>query len=250
MHRRLLLGFALAAAAPAAGCGSSSRPQLTVSAASSLTAPFGQYAARDFAGADIHQSFGGSDELAAQIGEGAKPDVFASADTHYPRLLHRRGLVKKPFVFAGNRLVLAVPTGSPIRSLADVARPGVQVVVGDPKVPIGSYTREVLDRLPATEREAILRNVRSEEPDVASIVGKLTQGAADAGFTYLTDVRATGGELHAVRLPGSLQPDVSYAVAVVSGAPDAALARRFVAGLRPGGAGAGILAADGFLPAP
>ena len=52
--------------------------------------------------------------------------------------------------------------------------------------------------------------MRSEEPDVAGIVGKLTQGAVDAGFVYVTDVVGTKGELKAVELPESVQPRVAY----------------------------------------
>ena len=53
----------------------------------------------------------------------------------------------------------------------------------------------MLARLPAAQEKAILANVRSSEPDVKGIVGKLTQGAADAGFVYVTDVNATDGDL-------------------------------------------------------
>ena len=42
----------------------------------------------------------------------------------------------------------------------------------------------------AGTRKAILANVRSEEPDVGGITAKLTQGAVDAGFLYVTDVEA------------------------------------------------------------
>jgi molybdate transport system substrate-binding protein len=122
------------------------------------------------------------------------------------------------------------------------------VVIGDDTVPIGSYTRQVLGRLPAVERSAILANVRSEEPDVSSIVGKLTEGAADAGFVYVTDVRATDGALKAIPLPDALQPDVAYAAAVVTGAPDHDLAERFVRGLRPAGSAQPFLRQAGFLP--
>ena len=58
-------------------------------------------------------------------------------------------------------------------------------------MPIGAYTREVLGRLGRAERAAILANVRSNEPDVAGVVGKLTQGAVDAGFVYVD--RRPGG---------------------------------------------------------
>ncbi len=151
-------------------------------------------------------------------------------------------------VFARNRLVLAVPSNSEIQGLADVARPGTSVVIGDPDVPVGSYTREVLGRLPGSEGSAILDNVRSQEPDVSSIVGKLTEGAADAGFVYVTDVRAAGSRLRSIRLPGSLQPYVAYGIAVVQDAPDPGLARKFVRGVEPGGSGVRYLRRVGFLP--
>jgi molybdate transport system substrate-binding protein len=107
----------------------------------------------------------------------------------------------------------------------------------------------VLDKLPADRREAILANVRSEEPDVGGITGKLTQGAVDAGFLYVSDVRATDGELQAIELPEDLQPSVAYGVAVVRGAKHPEQARAFVAGLLDG-VGAEALADAGFEPPP
>lgn len=247
---RGLLAAACVSAIALAGCGGSDPQELRVSAAASLQAAFEQYAAKAFEGDKVDQSFAGSDQLAAQIEQGARPDVFASANTRYPDELHAKGLVENPVVFAQNRLVLAVPRGGNVHSLADAARPGTSVVIGDPSVPVGSYTRAVLARLPAAERRGILANVRSEEPDVSSIAGKLTQGAADAGFVYVTDVRAAAGALEAIQLPASLQPDVAYAAAVVSGAPDRELAERFVHGLPPNGPATPFLRRAGFLPPP
>jgi molybdate transport system substrate-binding protein len=229
-------------------CGDSDPGQLRVSAAASLKSAFESYASAEFPDDEINQSFAGSDQLAAQIEQGARPDVFASANTRYPQELYEKGLLEKPVVFAANRLVLAVPADGDVDSLGDLAQPGVSVVIGDANVPIGSYTREVLGRLPRAESSAILANVRSEEPDVTSIVGKLTQGAADAGFVYVTDVRAAGDQLRAIQLPDSLQPEVAYGIGVVKGSPDPDLARRFVQGVEPGGAGVRDLRQAGFLP--
>lgn len=234
--------------AAAAGCGGADPQQIRVSAAASLKNAFENYANAAFPNDEISQSFAGSDQLAAQIEQGARPDVFASANTQYPQELYAKGLLDKPVVFARNRLVLAVPANNDINSLADLARPGTSVVIGDPSVPIGLYTREVLGRLPRTMSSAILANVRSQEPDVSSIVGKLTQGAADAGFVYVTDVRAADDELRAVQLPDSLQPEVAYGIGVVKGAPDPDLAREFVRGVEPGGTGVRYLNQAGFLP--
>ncbi len=249
----------VAFAALLAGCGDDDEPngsesgsssaQVIVSAASSLEPAFTAYA--EMAGIDAKQSFAGSDDLAAQIRAGVTPDVYAAANTSLPDELFADGLVGEPVVFAGNELVLAVPADNEaqIASLEDLTGDGVVLAIGDEGVPVGDYTREVLARLPGDQPDAILANVRSNEPDVAGIVGKLTQGAVDAGFIYVTDVVATKGELEAIELPAGLQPDVAYTVAVVDGAENPAGARAFIDGLLDG-AGAEALTEAGFLPPP
>jgi len=234
------------------GCGGDSDGggaggRLVVLGASSLTGAVGEYA-ESFPAAGVKPSFAGSDQLAAQIQQGVKADVFASADTEYPAELHKEGLVEKPRVFAANELVIAVPKGSDVAKLSDLAKPGVKLVIGDPGVPVGDYTRTVLDRLPAAEREAILANIHSEETEVGSVVAKLEQGAADAGFVYVTDEQAAIG-LQAVPIPSELQPDVAYAAAVVSSSSDKPAAEEFLNGL-VSGEGQEDLRRAGFLPPP
>ena len=228
-----------------AGCGSSDEDELLVSAATSLKSAFTSYGER-FEAAEARFSFAGSDELAAQIRSGARPDVFAAANTKLPDALFKQGLVERPQVFAANRLVLAVPAdGGKVRSLADLEMDGVTIAIGSAGVPVGTYTRKVLDRLGAATRMAILANVRSEEPDVGGISAKLGQNAVDAGFLYATDVLAAKDRLTAIELPDRLQPQVSYGIAIVKGAPHRDAARRFIAGLSEG-KGAGALRQAGF----
>jgi molybdate transport system substrate-binding protein len=231
------------------GCGDDGDggDELIVSAASSLEPAFTAYA--EAAGFDARQSFAGSDELAAQIRQGVKPDVYAAANTSLPEELHAEGLVEAPVVFATNRLVLAVPAGSEIDALGDLAAPGVSLAIGAEGVPVGDYTREVLAGVASKLRNAILANVRSEEPDVAGIVGKLTQGAVDAGFLYVTDVTAAGGEIEAVDLPPPLRPEVAYGAAIVEGAQNPEVAREFIDRLLEG-EGARTLREAGFGPPP
>src|SRR5215216_6178668 len=154
---------------------------------------------------------------------------------------------KARFTFAGNRVVIAVPASSGITSLRDLETAGTSLAIGSESVPVGSYTRTLLSKLPESESSAILKNVRSEEPDVAGIVGKLTQGAVDAGFVYVSDVRATGGKLKEIELPESLQPTVAYGAAVVKGAKHEDAAKAFVDGLLDGD-GKRALVAAGFEP--
>jgi molybdate transport system substrate-binding protein len=243
----LLRAAMLAAAALAGGCGSS-RPVLTVSAAASLRKAFTLYG-HQFRGATARFSFAGSDALAAQIGQGVRPDVFASANVVLPAALHRRRLVERPVVFAANTLVLAVPANSSRTGLASVENRGVSLAVGTPTVPVGSYTQTVLGRLAPGERRALEANIVDREPDVSGILGKLTEGAVDAGFLYASDVAAAHGALRAILLPARLRPRVAYAVAIVTGTSHSAQARAFIAGLLRG-AGARDLHEAGFLPPP
>ena len=233
---------------------------LLVLGAASLTTAVTEYAEAfaDESGAEVRTSFAGSDGLATQIRQGAATDVFASADTEYPAQLHREGLVEEPVVFASNRLVIAVQADSTIGSLSDLAGPGIKLVIGDESVPVGAYARTVLEQLPAAEREGILANVRSEEPDVGSVIAKLVQGVADAAIVYntdvaaasaATDVAAAGGDLQAIPLPDELQPGIAYAVAAVSASDSPELAAEFIEGLIEG-KGAAALRSAGFLPPP
>ena len=248
MKRLLLLaGAALALA----GCGDDAtvsgdqagRPQLVVSAASSMKEALTS-CAPDFKDGDARLQFAGSDELAAQIRQGVKPDVYAAANTKLPDELNKEGLLSKPVEFATNRLVLAVPSGSDkVTSLADLEQPGIKLVIGAEGVPVGDYTRGVLEQLGAQRNAAILANVRSNEPDVKGVIGKLTQGAADAGFVYISDVKATNGNLKAIDLPSDVDATATYAAGVVKGAREPEAAEAFVDDLLAGGCHAALIAA-------
>jgi molybdate transport system substrate-binding protein len=232
-----------------AGCGGgSSRTPLDVSAAASLRVAFGEYG-KTLTTVQPRYSFAGSDALAAQIEQGVRPDVFASANTKLPEALHAKGLLEAPVVFAANKLVIAVPSSSKLTGIAGLERPGVTISIGSATVPVGAYTLKVMGRLAPGPRRALLANVRDREPDVTGIVGKLSEGAVDAGFLYATDVKAAGGALRAIQLPAALQPQVAYAAGVVKGSAHVKQARAFISGLLAGSGRADLLKA-GFLAPP
>jgi molybdate transport system substrate-binding protein len=234
-----------------AGGESAAPTRLVVSAAASMTEALERCAPQfgDAENADVRLSFAGSDELAAQIRQGAPVDVYAAANTKLPDELNADGLLGKPVDFATNTFVLAVPMDSGITSIDDLTAKGVKIAIGSEEVPIGSYTRETLAKLPPAREKAILANVRSNEPDVKGIVGKLTQGAVDGGFIYISDVNATNGELKAIELPADLEPEVTYGAAVVTKAKQPQLAQKFVDGLTQGDC-ATALEEAGFGAAP
>ena len=211
MHK-YCIGIALLLLGLATGCGGgeSSDEPIDVYAAASLAEVFPQI------DATARFSFAGSDELATQIREGAPADVYAAASSKYPQELFEEGLVDEPVTFASNRLVLIVPRDNPaaIESVEDVVQRGTRLVVAAEGVPVGDYTRTVLETLDLT---AALDNVVSNEDDVKGVAGKVALGEADAGFVYATDVTAVEDRVLAVELPDDAQPPIEYQVAVVVG---------------------------------
>ena len=243
----LLLAVPLATGATVAtGCGDDGKDggsgALTVSAAASLQTALTECAP------DARLQFAGSDELAAQIRQDAPVDVLAAASTKIPEALAAEGKLEEPVAFVTNQLVLAVPADGDVAGLDDLGRAGARIVIGAEGVPVGDYTRTVLAGLPPREGDAILANVRSEEPDVKGVVGKLLQGAADAGFAYATDVAAAGGDLRAIELPAELDPVATYGAGVVAASGRKEQARAFVAGLADGACHDALLAAGFGAP--
>jgi molybdate transport system substrate-binding protein len=216
----VLLGVVLAAlvlpGSTSAGSG------ITVFAAASLTQVFPQIDRAP------RYSFAGSDQLALQLQQGAPADVYAAASPKYPELLYRNGVLQKPVVFATNKLVVIVPRSNPanVKSVYDLRRSGTKVVIGDASVPIGAYTRQILDTLGITSD--VLRNVVSQETDVKGIVAKVALGEADAGIVYVTDARTAATQLKDVGFPKWAQPPVLYELAVVKASAHRAAARAFV----------------------
>jgi molybdate transport system substrate-binding protein len=194
---------------------------LAIFAAASLTAVFpGIDRAPRF-------QFGGSDQLAFQIREGAPADVFASASPRYANELHARGLCSKPRVFATNTLVLIVPRANPghVHSVYDLRRHGIKLVVGASGVPIGDYTRKLLAKL---HLRSALSNVVSNETDVKLVVAKVALGEADAGFVYRTDVKPARKRVVQIALPAAAQPTVRYELCIPTRRRHPQLASRFV----------------------
>ena len=196
----------------------------------------------------------GSNILAAQIGEGAQVDVFASADLERPRQLAAAGLTYGDVVpFAMNRVTLVTPTGTgSVGDAADLALPGLRIVAAGPSVPITHYADEALAQLAATMTDAdafaaaVAANVVSREDNVRAALAKVELGEGDAAFVYRTDARSSD-DVREIALPTSVDVEAVYAAVPVSERP---LAMEFLAWLA-GPQAADILVAAGFeVPGP
>lgn len=250
--------LALTAALVAGACGSGggasgdrSRSALsgsvTVFAAASLTEAFNQEKATLAARApalSLTYSFAGSQTLAQQIIQGARADVFASADDKTMQRLVDAKLVEAPRAFARNQLEIAVAPGNPkhVGGLSDLVRPDLVVVLEDPSVPAGSYSQQALARAGARVRP------RSLELDVKSALAKVTSGEADAAIVYASDVQAAGSKASGVTIPTAQNVVATYPIAVVRTGANHAGAAAFVQEVLSG-SGQAALEAHGFLPA-
>jgi len=207
--------------------------QLTVFAASSLTAVLQEAIGPDFEaqhdGLTITFNFGASDSLAGQIQSEGTADVFASASGTWMGAVQDDPGVTDRSDFATNRLVIITPPDNPadIASIEDLATPGIQLVLAAEGVPVGDYAREALDN--AGILKEVEANVVSNEEDNASVVAKVTAGEADAAIVYTSDVSsAAGNDVSAIEIPDGINVLATYPIAVVVGAPDATLAGEFV----------------------
>lgn len=239
--KKLLAGVAVAAAVTATACGDSGgESTLTVFAAASLTDAFGEMAEAFEAshdGVQVELNFASSSTLAVQITEGAPGDVFASANQAQMDVVVAAGIATEPQTFATNFLVVAVPgDSSTVEDFADLAGPGIALVLAAPDVPAGDFARQVLSNASRTNSpyggdfaERVLSNVVSQEPDVRSVLSKVELGEADAGIVYATDVAATHGEVKRVEIPVEFNVVAEYPIATVSDAGQLALAREFIA---------------------
>ncbi len=262
----LLLGSLLlgGCGGPAAGGATSSETAVvTVFAAASLTDVF-QEAARSFSRSghtgNVEFNFAGSQQLAGQLREGARADIFASADEMQMQAAIDAGRIGKRSVktFACNRLIVGygrggtgAADGAPgLESLLKLAQPGHKIVVGAEAVPIGQYTRQFLanaaqdDRFGPGFRGGFEANIVSEEQNVRGILSKLQLGEADAGVVYASDL-VGNSELQRMEIPAHLNVSAVYPIALTLDSRQPEQAATFVTFLFSQ-EGTAVLEAHGF----
>ncbi|MEK6575807.1 MAG: molybdate ABC transporter substrate-binding protein [Chloroflexota bacterium] len=256
-----------------AACGSSPTSNiqtqtLTVFAAASLLDAFTEIG-KSFEtvppGVTVIFNFDGSQSLRTQIEQGAIADVVASAHQNEMDALITQSLIfedprsgaeganNQSQTFITNQLIVILPPQNPanIQSLADLAHPGILLVLASEDVPVGAYSRETLEKLNtqfgADYKDKVLANVVSSEDNVKQIVAKVQLGEADAGIVYASDAVAAP-DLRTVAIPPDYNAVAEYPIAVLAAAPHPDLAAEFVAYVISA-EGQSILKKWGFTPA-
>ena len=249
MKRAAVVAAALVlvcAAQPAAA-----KPKLsgdvTVFAAASLTESFTEIAKQfeeKYPDLTVRFDFDASSNLAAQVQQGAPADVFASADeANLQKTIDSGDVLAPPFVFAKNRLEVAVEKGNPkkIKRLADLAKPGLVVVLCADAVPCGEYAAEAFAKADVAVSPA------SKEENAKAALSKVSLGEADAAVVYITDVSAAKGDVSGVKIPDAQNMIATYPTAAVRGSQNSAAAKAWVRFLESKAAQR-TLRKFGFLP--
>ncbi|MCZ2404679.1 molybdate ABC transporter substrate-binding protein [Paenarthrobacter sp. Z7-10] len=227
------------------GTSSALSGKVSVFAAASLKSTFTKLATefeRVHPGTKVALSFAGSSDLVTQIIAGAPADVFASADAaNMDRLVTASLIDGAPANFATNVLTIAVPSANPasVHSFADLAKPGVKVVICASQVPCGAAAKTVEAATGTTLKPV------SEESSVTDVLGKVAAGEADAGLVYVTDIRDAGGKVKGIPFDAAAKAVNTYPIATVEGSKNKRLAAAFTA-LVKGSTGQRILASAGF----
>lgn len=238
----LLACMALVCCRPDSTATTAQSSELIVFAAASLTEAFDQMARQfemDNPGVTVILNLAGSQQLAHQLSQGAPADVFASADQGQMEAATTVGRVKPGGQqrFAANELALITPLNNPagLRTLSDLARPGLKLVLAAPEVPVGHYAAMFLDAAAADPgfgpifQERVLANVVSYEENVRAVLSKVRLGEADAGIVYGSDLTpGLDQEVVQITIPQQLNVEAAYLIAPISNSEHPELARKFI----------------------
>ena len=209
-------GWILVVAGMLASAGWARSAEILVFAAASLTDALGEIG-RDYEKKSEERvlfSFAASSVLARQIQEGARVDLFISADEEKMDGLEKRGLIRSETrrSLLGNSLVVIVAkeTALTVRSAEDLKQ-ARRVAVAEPNTtPAGIYARRYLEGAGVWKELNIIptQNVRGALAAVES-------GNAEIGVVYKTDAAMSGKVKIVYQIPVSAELKISYAAAVL-----------------------------------
>ncbi|HEU5141206.1 MAG TPA: molybdate ABC transporter substrate-binding protein [Bacillales bacterium] len=238
----------------AAGCGSGSAEtgektdgngksefageELAVYAAAHLTETFSEMEKvfEKKTGADVTINFAGTQTLRTQIEQGAPADVFASANLGHMKAVKKEGFVEQYKTFGYNTLTVIIPKSNPagLKDFKDLGKKDYKLVIGVDNVPIGIYTRQVLDhaakKYGSDFKKNIMDNVVSFGPNVKKVAGKVALGAADAGFIYVSGLTpSVEKKVKTIQIPNDLNVTATDTIAVVKTGDHPELAKKWIA---------------------
>jgi molybdate transport system substrate-binding protein len=223
--------------------------ELNVLVTASLANSFekiGQVFMSRYLNVSVRFNFAGSATLVTQIQQGAPVDIVAMADTINMNKVLSSGDVDKESIsiLARNKLAILVQRGNPqnIKTLGDLTRSGLKVVLCDLAQPCGKYASIVLSKA------NVSFTVASREASASGVVSRIGLGEADAGIAYLTDGLVAGDKVDAVKIADNFNLVAEYPIGVATKpkTKDNSAINAFIA-MTKSSVGRKILAENGFI---
>ena len=168
-------------------------------------------------------SYAGSSTLRKQIEFGATPDIFISADEiQFKKIQESDMLSKSPYKLAENKL--AMITNNPnIKTLEDVIKDDISIVVGMNEVPIGSYTNQLLDNINdegiyhGDYSDLFNTNIVSKERNVKMVMSKVVLKEIDVAVVYETDYTSIdNNEIYKIHIPENVNIKTSIYAGILN----------------------------------
>lgn len=181
----------------------SEQPEITIYAGSMLR-PAIEATLVDFEereGVRVSRVYNGCGILVAQMKAGQVPDAYFACDVEFMNQV--KGDFPDVRNISQNELVILVPKGNPrdIRSLKDLAKPGLRVGIGHEKqCAMGWLTQRTLNE--SGMHDDVMKNVAVQTPTGDMLVNQMRSGSLDAAVAYLSNAAGSAAYLDAVRIHG------------------------------------------------
>ena len=225
------------------------KTELNVLVTASLANSFekiGEVFMNKFLNVSVQFNFAGSATLVTQIQQGAPVDIVAMADTiNMNKVLSSGDIDQKSIsILAQNKLAILVQRGNPqnIKTLSDLTRNGLKVVLCDLAQPCGRYAATVLSKANVSFA------VASREASASGVVSRIALGEADAGIAYFTDGFVAGDKVDAVKIADNLNVTAEYPIGIATEpkTKDKSAIVAFIA-MTKSSVGRKVLAENGFI---
>lgn len=141
-------------------------------------------------GIPVEFNYGGGGTLVSQMNLTRKGDVLIVGSTREYDAAKKQGLVNDYVLVAYHVPVIVVQKGNPkdIKSLSDLARPGLKVALGDTSATaIGKAGAKMFKNLNITDD--VEKNVVTRTPTINELVTIMNTGQADAAILTLDNVK-------------------------------------------------------------
>ncbi len=190
-----------------------------------------------YPGHKVTFNLAGTQALKTQVVNGAYADVFISASNAYTKELTTGGYFVSGTVkpLTSNYVIVILPKNNPanIKSLSDLAKPGLKIAVADKSVPVGAATTSVMANLAKTAElgkawnTSVYSNVVTYETSEPAVASKVELGEVDAGIVYESTYIAGKDKYVAVAIPRAVNYLQTYTIGVMKGSTSKGAAADF-----------------------